>query len=45
MKRCKSVPTVTILCKRTFAHTNVGAKPFYKQKNQHTQILNFLNPV
>ena len=31
---CKLAPTVTVLCTRNFACTNVRAKPFYVHENQ-----------
>ena len=45
VKQCKLASTVTALCTRDFACTNVRAKPFYVHKNQCTQILNFSSPV
>ena len=42
--QCKLAPTVTFLCTRNFACTNVCAKPFYVHENQCTQILNLSSP-
>ena len=45
IKRCKLLPTATVLCTHNFACTNVHEEPFYVYKNQCTQILNLPSPV
>ena len=40
IKRCRLVPTVTVLCRCNSACTYVRAEPFYAHENQCTQALN-----
>ena len=44
IKRCKLVPTVTVLTTCNFAFTNVHAEPIYVHENQCTQISNLSSP-
>ena len=44
IKRCKLVPTVTVLTTCNFAFTNVHAEPSYVHENQCTQISNLSSP-
>ena len=45
IKRIELAPTVTVLCTRNSACTNVRAEPFYGHENQCTQILELSSPV
>ena len=44
IRRCKLAPTITVLCTRNLAYTNVRAEPFCVHENQCTQISNLSSP-